>query len=305
MNKVRYKIPSISSLTAFESSARLLNFSRAADNLHTSQSAISRHIAELENKLGVKLFLRQNKRLHLTEHGATLHRAVISGFDQIETAINTISGWSIKNELTISCTHEISHLHLMPRFEALKEAVGDNVEIRIVTNEYDAIEHINDPRIDIAFKYSINDSDLETDSVMFHEAVRPVCSPAFYAKHKSKLSKPPTHWSGIPLLKLTKLNKGWATWEDWFAVSGEPELVQFHSGYDNYVYLLEAAAAGRGLALGWQGLTERYLNGKTLVPVCEKFVRTENMLSAYLTNMGKNKKAAIICLNFLSSEPIV
>ncbi|NKB65027.1 MAG: hypothetical protein GKR95_23940 [Gammaproteobacteria bacterium] len=215
---------------------------------------------------------------------------------------STISGWSLKNELTISCTHEISHLYLMPRFESLKEAVGDNVEIRIVTNEYDAIEHMSDPRIDIAFKYKISESDEDTYSIAFREAVRPICSPTFYTKHKTKLSKPPTHWSGIPLLKLTKLNKGWATWEDWFAVSGKPELLQVHSGYDNYIYLLEAAAAGHGLALGWQGLTERYLSRNSLVPVCDHFVRTENILSAYLTSTGKNKEAAISCLKFLSSK---
>ncbi|NKB65028.1 MAG: LysR family transcriptional regulator [Gammaproteobacteria bacterium] len=87
MIKARYRIPSTSALTAFESSARLLNFSRAAESLHTSQSAISRHISELENRLGAKLFFRENKRLQLTEHGATLHQAVISGFDQIQAAI--------------------------------------------------------------------------------------------------------------------------------------------------------------------------------------------------------------------------
>jgi len=70
MIKNRYRVPSTSALQAFEAAARHCNFSRAAEELHTSQSAISRHIASLEARLDTSLFDRQRKkRLILTHIG--------------------------------------------------------------------------------------------------------------------------------------------------------------------------------------------------------------------------------------------
>ena len=135
MIKNRYCVPSISILIAFECSARHLNFSRAADELHTSQSAVSRHITDLEDRLGTPLFIRGKTQHRLTEQGEHLYRAVVSGLDNIQSSINNISGWSVQNGLTISCTHELSHLYIMPRFEGLREAFNGDGQIRIVTNE--------------------------------------------------------------------------------------------------------------------------------------------------------------------------
>ena len=153
MNKRRYNIPSSSSLMAFESAARLCNFSRAAEELHTSQSAISRHIADLETRLGARLFDREKKRLHLTPYGEHFYRAVVSGLESIQSAATAIAIWSAGEQVTIACTHEISHLYLMPRFDALQMAVGEDTPIRIMTYEYDALEATLDPRIDLMFTY--------------------------------------------------------------------------------------------------------------------------------------------------------
>ncbi|MFT5221458.1 MAG: LysR family glycine cleavage system transcriptional activator [Planctomycetota bacterium] len=301
MTKKKYHIPSSSALTAFECSARQLNFSRAAEELHTSQSAVSRHITELESSLGVTLFIRGKKQHRLTEQGEYFYRAVVSGLDNIQSAANALTGWSSDNDLTIACTHEISHLYLMPRFEAMREAVGESVKIRIVTNEYED-NTVLDPRIDLSFAYKAAQTASESTSIVFKEAVCPVCSPQFLAQHGDMFDGPVSSWSGLAFLQLTKPNKGWATWDDWFAWSGASASAFEYTRYDNYVYLLEASVTGRGLALGWRGLIERYLEAGTLALVAGEFMQTSNALHAQLTPTGQAKQAALTCLEFLTTD---
>src|SRR5210317_159470 len=134
MSKKRYRIPSSSALQAFEAAARHCNFSRAAEELHTSQSAISRHIANLEDNFNTLLFDRYQKRkLVLSQTGELLYRAVVSGLDNIQSAIDHISAMAQPDQLTLACTHEISHLYLLPRFEQLQQCLGEDRPIRIMT----------------------------------------------------------------------------------------------------------------------------------------------------------------------------
>ena len=98
MSQKRYRIPSSSALQAFEAAARHCNFSRAAEELHTSQSAISRHISSLEDSFNTLLFDRYQKRkLVLNQSGELLYRAVVSGLDNIQAAIDSISSSAHRN----------------------------------------------------------------------------------------------------------------------------------------------------------------------------------------------------------------
>ena len=147
MNKNRYRIPSSSALQAFEAAARHCNFSRAAEELHTSQSAISRHIASLESRLDTALFERRHKRrLILTDQGEQFYRAVVSGLDNIQASMDAISGMHAEEQVTIACSHENSHLILLPRFDSLQNLLGADKTIRVMTYEYDSMQRALDPR---------------------------------------------------------------------------------------------------------------------------------------------------------------
>ena len=148
---MKYRLPSTSALVAFEAAARHCNFSRAAEELHTSQSAISRHIAELESRLGLALFRRFKRKLSLTDQGDQYYRAVVTSLDTISATTRAISNAPKSDLLTIACTHEISHLFLMPRYEDLQQAIGENIVIRIMTYEYETYSDNLDSSIDIRF----------------------------------------------------------------------------------------------------------------------------------------------------------
>ena len=293
----RYNIPSTNALLAFECAARHCNFSRAAEELFTSQSAISRHIATLENRFNTRLFDRhKNKTLILSEQGQLLYRAVVASLDNIQSAAQAISNSSLNQQITIACTHEISHLYLMPRFEQLEKSLGEDLTLRIMTYEYDMMETSLDPRIDIIFVFDIRGINAEHRRLLFQEAIQPVCSPEFAREHAETLKRPINEWGDLPILTLSKQNRGWATWDDWFeAVEATPSNINY-SSFDNYVYLLEAAAAGRGLALGWRGLIERHLSNQSLVTITDYFVESDRAIHAVLTPRGQSSDAAKACL---------
>ena len=301
MSKKRYRIPSSSALQAFEAAARYCNFSRAAEELHTSQSAISRHIANLEGSFNTLLFDRYQKRkLVLSQPGELLYRAVVSGLDNIQAAIDTISTSAHREQLTIACTHEISHLYLLPRFDALQQALGIDRPIRIMTYEYDTMETSLDPRIDIVIQYDISGVDPGDRICLVGEAVCPVAAPAFIEEHKAQLDSNPVDWQSLPFLDLSKDNYGWATWQDWFAASGNPNIQPEYTYFGNYVYLLEAAAAGKGIALGWQGLIERHLQNGVLQPLIDHYASFDRGIYAILTARGRGHPLAqqfMECLN--------
>ncbi|MEM7222844.1 MAG: LysR family transcriptional regulator [Pseudomonadota bacterium] len=300
MIKERSWIPPTSALLAFESAARHRNFSRAAEELNTSQSAISRHIAGLEGRLNTRLFERHKRKIRLTEEGDHFFHAVVSGLENIRAGAMAVANAPGGELLTIACTHEVSHLFLLPRFEKLQSAVGEGTRIRVMTYEYDMLEALEEPRVDVIFTYQAAGTEPQNRVVALREAVVPLCSPSFSRANRAVLKQKVAEWGDLPFLRLTKPNQGWATWDDWFARVGAPTAPPSYVSVDNYVYLLEAAAAGRGLALGWRGMIERYLEAGSLVPAAADFLEFDRQFYALLTQRGRNRPAARAGLDFLA-----
>ena len=303
----KYRTPSISALVAFESAARLLNFSEAAKELNTSQSAISRHIQGIEGRFNAQLFERRQQkrhRLHLTEQGEQYYRAIAAALEGIHVASETLSHTSTQSQLTIACTHEVSHMVLMPKFDALQKTIGADVPVRIMTFEYDAMQSSLDPRIDLVFSYGDSRYLPEAGCVVFKEAIQPVCSPAFFEANKEILSGPVSGWGELDFLKLTKPspNKGWASWEDLFKYYGLVDFRPNYINYDNYIYLLEAAAAGKGVGLGWQNMVDRHLDEGILMTLGNEYVPQNSALFTMLTEKGKDHRCASQLLDFFSSS---
>ncbi|WP_350336121.1 LysR family transcriptional regulator [Coralliovum pocilloporae] len=297
MSGLRRNLPSIRALEVFDCVARVQNATRAAEELSTSQSAVSRHIRQLEIQLGAALFARHGRGIILTPVGEVYAREVADILQRLHEAGQSVA--SGRHELTIACTHEVSHLLLMPRYNALKEAVGSGTHIRILTCEYTAIPGMIDEGADIVFDY-LPKRPRGHAAMVLREEVTPVAAPDFLAGIKDILAEPPDRWGGIPLLSLTKDNTGWATWRDWFSFQGVTPPPTAKQAFSNYVYALEAATRGEGLVLAWRGFADRYLESGQLVPVRETWLKRENRLYAVMTRNGDLKDVARNCLRALS-----
>jgi LysR family glycine cleavage system transcriptional activator len=286
-----FRLPSLSALSAFESAARHCNFSRAADELRTSQPAVSRHVSGLEASLGTRLFDRSRNRVMLTSDGRRLYHAVVTGLDEIARAVDELRRLPRRRMLTIACSHDIAHLWLMPRHDALQALVGAQTEIRVMVSEYEQQAMIPDDNVDIALTYR-NPLPGGSDAVrLFDEEVFQVCAPG-----RAEAA------DDLPLLHLNKRNFGWAEWSDWFAARDLAVPVHAHDRrYSSYVYLLEAAADGAGMALAWAGLVERYLEQSRLVRCGDDRLRTGGAFHAVVNRHGPSADLTNDVVEFLST----
>ena len=297
-----YRIPPANALIAFESAARHGNFTLAARELGTSQSAVSRHIGHLEAWLSARLFERSRAGAALTDAGERFREGVLAGLAAIHRGASEAAELSNVGQVVIACSHEASHLMILPRYGDLRRALGEDVQIRILTYHHYVQNLPADPAADIRLTWDSASAAPEDRVVALKEAVRPVCSPAYAAEHERILAGPVAGWSGLTLLDLLRPNEGWATWEDWFAVAGHPDGTPRRLGLDSYAYVLESAAAGHGVALGWRQLIERFLEAGTLVALGEGFVEFDRALYAVLTAKGRRKPLARRCLAFFEVD---
>ncbi|MDE0387383.1 MAG: LysR family transcriptional regulator [Rhodospirillales bacterium] len=295
-----YRIPPTSALIAFESAARHGNFSRAARELRTSQSAISRHIASLERQLSTRLFHRSRTGVSLTDAGSRYRDAVAIGLGAIHAGAAEVAELSSVEqvELVIACSDEISHLFVMPRYDALQKALGDQVRIRILTYQHNIRYLPPTPVADVILSWDPATNNPEDCAVILQEKVSPLCSPGYAALHAETLRQPVTDWSKLTFLDIARPNEGWASWDNWFDVVGHPGSEPRYANYDNYTYVLEAAAAGQGIALGWRHFIERYLESGALITLDDKFLETDNRFCAVVTKKGRQRPLARKCLNF-------
>ena len=297
MTNRRYTLPSTTALIAFEAVARLRGFGRAAEELNTSQSAISRHIRNLELRLGAQLIDRGTPRPTLTRRGEAYYATVSSILSELDSATRAVG--HADHEVTLVCTHEVSHLIVMPRFEALSIALGPSAHLRILTTEYDLIAAAVDTGADIIFGYGPPPDG--ADAVTVHpERVAPAGTASMIARTRAALAG---NAPAPPLLGLRKANYGWLDWSDWLNAQIPTPGWQVTRTYDNYVYLLEAAVRGEGLALGWDGFLTRYLDAGDLVTLDDSWVSKGTALTARLTRFGTSNVAAQKCLALLRSAP--
>src|SRR3984893_1477731 len=127
-------LPPLNSLRAFEAAARHLSFTRAAEELHVTQAAISHQIKGLEERLGLPLFRRLACRLLLTEEGETLLPELRDAFNRIAQAIERIGARGQGGTLTVSSMTTIVMSWLLPRLPRF-QAAHPEIEVRVMTSQ--------------------------------------------------------------------------------------------------------------------------------------------------------------------------
>ena len=192
--------PPTSSLIAFEATARLGGVIRASEELNTSQSAISRHIRNLENALGDKLFQRQGRGVVLTRSGEDYYVAVKASLESLHAAGRGLRAQT--GSVIIACTHEISYFLLLPAMGELKRSMGGDNRLRILNADYDMLHLLLPAGVDIIIEQSVTPTDPSAVKLLDEEIV-PVGSPAFVKRFERVLGRHPRYW--VPM------SQGWTS----------------------------------------------------------------------------------------------
>ncbi len=274
MRKRRFKLPGIATLSAFETAARLGSFTRAAEDLNTSQPAVSRHVGDLEKRLGTHLFRRRSGGLILTQDGTALYRAVRSGLGEIEEAIHGIldRGRAERQTVSLACSYDNAHLIVMPRYAELVDVIG-GADLRVMAVEFEHVRELQDEDFDLVLAGGLPADARDRDHRLWQEVVVPVAHPDFWRRHGMPASA--RDLVNLPLLELSKRNFGWLDWDGWLDAAAGVSAPKPVDRLSNYVYVLEAAAAGRGVALGFAGYYGDYVRLDRLAPATLDPVSTE------------------------------
>ncbi len=289
-------------MVAFESAARHGNISRAAQELNTSQPAISRYIARLEKQLGARLFERTRTGVNLTDAGRRYREAVLTGLGALSDGAAEAAALAGAGspEMAITCPDELSHLFAMQRYDALGAALGGEVRVRLLARADDPAPAPPEPAADVVLTWDAGSAALERHVVIAREAVGAFCSPRYAAAHAGVLTGPVTHWGGLTFLALAEPGEGRASWERWFESAGRPSIAPRYRVVGGHAHALEEAVSGRGLVLGWRHLIARHVEAGALVMRGGEFVETGRSFQAELTARGRERPPARACLAFFA-----
>lgn len=260
------RLPSLDLLKGFESAARHLNFTHAADELYLTQSAVSRQIQALEDHLGVKLFVRQRRGLALTVEGVRLREAVQSALGQVREAMESLSPRNVPRGITMTSTMAFSSLWLIPRLGKFQQMHPD-VDVRVAAN--DRVLDLDREHIDISVRYAPDADPPPEARWLFREEFMPICSPGLLERTGKPLERPEDLRHHVLLRLEDPVNPAlWLQWSTWFEASGVRRVKPAGSIAFNYFdQLMRAALAGHGVALGRVPLIQEYLDeGSVIAP---------------------------------------
>lgn len=229
----------MNSLRFFDSAARHLNLSLAAQELGVSHSAVSQQIRLLETWLGDKLFERHSEGVRLTAAGQDLQRVCQPAFDMLEQRLAQLRGRSASPQVVVGAPASLLSNWIIPRLEHFeRDHPGLQVRLQTATD----IALLERRVIDVLIVADEHRSPGIQALPLFRETVGPVCTPGLARRIHA-----PADVLGAPLLHTASRP---AAWEHWARACGvtldtRPPGREF----DQLGHMLEAAAVGLGIGI--------------------------------------------------------
>ena len=262
MNLARRRPLSLDGLRAFEAVARRLSFSAAADELHLTQSAISRQIKSLEDELGASLFSRGTRRVELTSAGVALQQAVVPSLERIDASVRQLRVASGRRHVNVSTFASFATLWLMPRLAAFQRAQPD-IDIRLSAT--DKLVEFDDPEVDLLLRYDFAANMNAGAERLFGEVLTPIASPWL-----KPLPAIPADLAEHTLLEEDddRPSSASLSWRRWLALHGQGLLEPRRWVYLNFTHQqVQGALAGQGIALARLALVhEAIARGELVEP---------------------------------------
>jgi LysR family transcriptional regulator, glycine cleavage system transcriptional activator len=246
MQKRRFNLPPLDLIQGFEAAARNLSFTRAAEELFITQSAVSRQIRALEEHLSVTLFERRHRSLVLTEQGRLLQRAATELLERLQEVTDRLRITGNTPHLTVTTTSGFASLWLIPRLRGFT-ALQPDVDVRISAS-YKAI-NLERNLVDVAIRYCSAEDAPDGATLLFGEELFPVCNPALLRDN----TRPLRVLQNLEHQVLLHMDGafGYLDWGTWLTAQGCTELKPAASlRFDGYEQMIGAALSGQGVGMG-------------------------------------------------------
>lgn len=256
------RLPPLNALRAFEAAGRHLSFTKAAEELHVTQAAISHQVKALEETLGIALFRRLNRRLVLTDSGQRYLPPLSEALDMIQRATDRLRTYDDSGALRISVLPSFAAKWLLPRLPRFREQYP---EIDVLLSATERLADFARDEVDIALRYGSGVyPGLHADPLM-HDEIFPVCSPKLL-EGPHPLTHPENLKHHTLLHDEVRGTEDDPDWRYWLNAAGITDVdPERGPGYNQSSMVIEAAIAGQGVALGRSSLTLDDIAGGRLV----------------------------------------
>ncbi|MBX8827211.1 LysR family transcriptional regulator [Ochrobactrum sp. SFR4] len=237
---MRTPVTSLPALNCFRAAAEHLSFSKAADQLNLTHSAVSRAVRLLEQDIGTALFERRNRAVFLTDAGRELAQATQQGLGIIEAAVSRLKVDHEHAPVTISCEPTLLMRWLIPRIPLFQKACP-NADIRLIAGG-------GPVTLGSGIDFAIRRDDFDwpenyNAQLLFTESIGPVCRPdkvsSFFEGCKIQ--------SDAPLLHTRTRPTAWSTWCKLNSTTHDNNPAH---NFEHFYFSLQAAVAGLGVAIG-------------------------------------------------------
>jgi len=278
-------LPPLNALRAFEAAARLNSVSQAANELNVTHGAVSRQVRSLEEHLGVALFSKEGRGLKLTDAGIRLRDVSAELFNRLRSTCAELQQGQADAPFVLACPGSLLARWFIPRLDRLNRELP---ELRL---QLSASEGELDPRrsgVDATLWFA--EPPWPADMQVFElaaERIGPVLSPR-YAQFATLHQAAAAVLLGEPLLHTSSRPQAWPSWA---ASNGlDSSALKLGQGFEHLYYLLEAAAAGLGVAIAPQQLVADDLTAGRLVAPWG-FVETSARLALWVPIRSRDNRA--------------
>lgn len=294
---LKRSLPSLNALLALEAAARHNNFTRAAEELGVTQTAVSRHILSLEDRLRVQLFQREGRVVAPTPQCTVLASNLRRQFVGMVEALREFERSTSGQVVTLGATTAFAQLWLLPRLVDFRRA---HPEVKVRLNVSDEPFDLTRGAEDIVIRYGVEPFADGESIASRGDVLYPVASPDYRARLGNAAD---TFWDGDhDLISTISDRRDWYSWDDWFRAldlprrSGPPALT-----FNHFPDALYAARAGQGIALGWDVLVQTYLSDGTLVRLGHANLVAEGRFHVVLSRSTPPRPALLALAHWLQS----
>lgn len=277
-------LPPLNWLRAFEVSARCLNFTHAADELHLTQGAVSQQIRQLESHLGVALFKRLPRGLGMTEEGQSYLPVVQDAISRLAVGTNEIFGQRNRRHLKVRGSLSFLHYWLAPRLADFCREYPQ-IDIRYISNIW-----VKEPdgEDDLEIRWGCGEwSGLHAQRLTW-DILQPVCSPMLMAN--SPIHEP-RDLMNHSLLHVLGYEEGWGYWLKRVGADD----VDYSRGlqFDTLISTIRMAELGQGVALARSSVVEDLLkSGQLVAPFNHRIEASESFYLVHEQNEVLSPDAA-------------
>jgi LysR family glycine cleavage system transcriptional activator len=251
--------PLLHGLSAFNAAARHMNFTRAAEELGVSQSAVSHQIRQLELRLKAQLFIRKHRHLALTEVGQALHQEVQIGFAHFSRGLSDIDALKTSGAVQVDVTPRFALKWLSPRLSRFSRAFP---AVKLVYQQATKSTDFSTSNADASIEWHLNEPGDRHSHLLLPARFSPICSPDLLTG-PNPLRQPADIRNHTVMFE-----RDGRTWSKWFEAAGCPGLDPAEwVAIDDGNFRVQTAMNGQGIDLGsLELLSDELASGQLVQP---------------------------------------